>query len=259
MRKSFQYLHVILFFGLFPLINSSTPLVGQEIDSVVHSYLGAKERAGIEQKEIILWFGAEWCDPCQEIKSDWLRNTEWIGSVANAYVQAWVDVDDFDGYVLKDQYQVDQLPTVLILSPEGAVQARKISAWNKSAFSNWLKHSRVNANPVARSDSGQAKQTTKNAPQEREEKSNSGLVQPHYRVQVGAYSTEERAEQRAQEIQTKTGVSISVHEQFSEHRRLFKLVSSKFDREARALNVRDKLKSFGIEGFVLTLKDTKNI
>lgn len=84
------------------------------------SFPSAKALAAREGKLLLVRFTAEWCAPCRLLEESTLADARVIDYLAEHFVTVAVDVDDFDGFALKQRFEVGSLPTLLFLSSAGA-------------------------------------------------------------------------------------------------------------------------------------------
>ncbi len=78
----------------------------------------ALERAGSEGKPVLVNFYADWCVWCKRLESTTLRDAQVMALLQDQVVPLSLDVDR-DGKELSNTYQVDGLPTILVLNSEG--------------------------------------------------------------------------------------------------------------------------------------------
>ncbi len=77
-----------------------------------------------KEKLIYIDFGADWCMPCQIMKSDVYTQAE-VGELFNrSFINYNVDVEKGEGPDLKFIYEINELPTLLILDEKGRVLKR---------------------------------------------------------------------------------------------------------------------------------------
>ncbi len=84
----------------------------------------ALNRANVEGKLIFVDFYADYCTPCKIMDEHTFTQPEVASKMAASYVPLKVNITSFDGYDLKNQYQVTVLPTLLILDAKGRMIAR---------------------------------------------------------------------------------------------------------------------------------------
>ncbi|MBK9929671.1 MAG: thioredoxin family protein [Saprospiraceae bacterium] len=79
----------------------------------------AREKARNESKLYFIEFYAKWCEPCKWMDEHTFKNTALSSYVDANYVPVKVDVENIDGFVWKQKYKVQYLPTIIILNGEG--------------------------------------------------------------------------------------------------------------------------------------------
>ncbi|MBK6817125.1 MAG: thioredoxin family protein [Saprospiraceae bacterium] len=89
----------------------------------------AREKARNESKLYFIEFYAKWCDPCKWMDEHTFKNTALSSYVDANYVPVKVDVENIDGFVWKQKYKVQYLPTIIILNGEGNMLGKYEKAW----------------------------------------------------------------------------------------------------------------------------------
>lgn len=84
----------------------------------------AKQKALNEGKLIMLDFTAGWCTPCKFMEEHTFTDTRVQQQLKTNYVPVKVDIDDFDGFALKQTFKVQVLPTIIFLNSKGEFVAR---------------------------------------------------------------------------------------------------------------------------------------
>ncbi|MFK7819578.1 MAG: thioredoxin fold domain-containing protein [Planctomycetaceae bacterium] len=77
----------------------------------------AAKKAKKENKEVVAFFSAKWCGPCQEMLIESIPHQTVAAELKNRIV-VYVEVDTDSGASAAEKYQVDAIPTFLFLSPE---------------------------------------------------------------------------------------------------------------------------------------------
>ena len=113
MRQLFSLLLVS-----FLLVAAKNP-PAEGIEFFQGSFTSAKMKAAEEGKLFFLDFTASWCTPCQWMAETTFTDPALAAYVKENYVALQVDIDDFDGFALKQEYHIEILPSLLIFSSKG--------------------------------------------------------------------------------------------------------------------------------------------
>lgn len=94
--------------------------------------------AAQENKPFFVSFTASWCLPCRQMEKTTYTDPHLAYYVSKYYLAAKVDVDDFDGYNYKVQYNIQRMPTLMIFNPQGEVIARFEQSMSASTMKSIL-------------------------------------------------------------------------------------------------------------------------
>lgn len=82
---------------------------------------GAKAKAKKESKFYFIEFYAKWCEPCKWMDEYTFKDASLSSYVGQNYVPVKVDVENLDGFIWKQKYKVQYLPTIVVLNSNGAL------------------------------------------------------------------------------------------------------------------------------------------
>lgn len=103
---------------LFCVMMMTVCAFGAKTDFMVN-LATAKHKAGVEGKLYMIHFTANWCTPCKWMNSHTFTDDRVAQYLTDNYVPVKVNVDDFDGIVIKQKNNVQFLPTLLIFNSKG--------------------------------------------------------------------------------------------------------------------------------------------
>ncbi len=83
------------------------------------SFTTAKAKAAREGKVLLVDFTATWCMPCRWMDETTFADPQVLAYLREHYVSIKIDIDDFDGFALKQQYDVQTLPTLIFFASDG--------------------------------------------------------------------------------------------------------------------------------------------
>lgn len=126
------------------LLLIAIPLAAQSSVKWEESYANAVKRAQAEKKMIMMDLWAEWCPPCQYLKSKVFPTPE-AQAALSKFVPLSVMVEYKDrkpieeGMRLAKQFNLEAYPTLIILDSNGKEVRRQVGAFPSGAeFAQWL-------------------------------------------------------------------------------------------------------------------------
>jgi HEAT repeat protein/thioredoxin-like negative regulator of GroEL len=136
----------VLYLGLLAAVLSLlfvTHAPGAETNTaspVIHSSLkAASDAAAADQSLVLIIFGADWAEPCKELKSKTLNSREFKEQAGALHI-AEVDVDT-DSTLARD-YGVTTIPALVFLTPDNKVVSRHAGFMATAELMLWLHEAR---------------------------------------------------------------------------------------------------------------------
>ena len=129
-----KHLKILLLALIIPYMGFS-----EEVPFFKGSIASVKTKAKEEGKLYILDFYAKWCLPCKFMEENTYSDSRVLEYFKNSYIPVKVDIDDFDGYALKEQFNVTVLPTIMIFDAKGVLLERYEETMPPSQFIEILK------------------------------------------------------------------------------------------------------------------------
>ncbi len=116
MRKLYL---LFLFLPFFLVANEETRTASSKVIFHKGNLKTAMAKAEKEGKHLFVDFYANWCAPCKLMDEYTFPDPE-LGKYMNEnFISVKVDIDDFDGFAYKGQYNVKLLPTLMVLTCKG--------------------------------------------------------------------------------------------------------------------------------------------
>ena len=119
MTTYYRRLVAVALFALFTL-----PTFAEEVNFIQDNVRVAIDRAAAEGKLVFLDFWADYCSPCKLMEKYTFTDPSVIDKMNSSYVPVRINIETFDGYDLKAQYNVKLLPTIIVLNSKGQLVAR---------------------------------------------------------------------------------------------------------------------------------------
>ena len=88
------------------------------------SLLEARQKSVEKKLPYLMIFEADWCSPCQWMEKFTYSDPELIEMMSEDYAVVKMNIDEFEGYALKAQYDVNYLPTFLFFDTNNVLIAR---------------------------------------------------------------------------------------------------------------------------------------
>ncbi len=125
------------------------------------SLLEARQKSVEKKLPYLMIFEADWCSPCQWMEKFTYSDPELMEMMREDYAVVKMDIDEFEGYALKAQYEVKYLPTFLFFDTKNELIARYEKTVGPETMKSMLRwHRNFNREKFPSADMGM----TSNAP-----------------------------------------------------------------------------------------------
>ncbi len=133
---------------------SSTIIMAEESEVMFFNGTieAAKAKAKKESKLYFIEFHAKWCEPCKWMDEFTFTDATLASYIDKNYVPVKVDVENLDGFVWKQKYKVQYLPTIVVLNGNGALLGKYEKSMGAPDLLRVLKNHRSAAAGTAADD-----------------------------------------------------------------------------------------------------------
>lgn len=221
----------------------------------------AKIRAGAEGKMVFVDFYAKWCTPCKWMDQTTFRDPKVIELLNQNFISVKMNIDKSEGFEMKNKYEVQYLPTILIFNSEGAVIERIEETMNSAELLQLLNvHNANNGNKVV---TNKLNASPKDMQRKYEPEDDSFTISTEdinryraekksvYRVQVGVYEEFSRASKKVSALREEFFEPVLITNDYRGEKVLFKVMLGQFATIEEAESFRKILaRDFDMEGIV---------
>jgi len=115
-----------------------SPAAAQDTWPFFQNYSEARFKAQQSQTPLYVHFTASWCMPCIWMAENSYQN-EQVLSQLNSMVPLSVDIESNEGKILREKFQIEILPTLLIVDAQNEqIIARKEKSLSGADLYSWL-------------------------------------------------------------------------------------------------------------------------
>lgn len=271
------------------LIIFSNEISAEKLNFYTGSLTSAKEKAAQEGKLYFVDFVASWCTPCLWMDETTYTDPSLIRYIDQSYVPVKVDIDDFDGIVWKQKYNIRVLPSILIFNSKGELLEQVEESLSPSKMLKILQQHDIPANrtrsaassptttPTPNKPGGisrpslPTKPTTTTAPRPSTKPSAPQPAAPiasgdglyrfsvsreassGFAVQIGAFAEYENVLREVAKLQNAFNEPILVHIAKLRGKTVYKVLIGSFKNKDKAMQYQGKMKAKGVNGIIKDL------
>ncbi len=264
--KNVRNLSIVLLVFVVASVNSA---IAKNIDTPFKSIslTTAKEIARTQNKYVFIDFYADWCVPCKWMDETTYSDQRISKALKSDFISLKVNIDDFDGYTLKEDYRVNVLPTVVVLDNNGKVIRRFEESMSPSKMNDVLAQLSGKDYKIIEEDNAMINEENI-APGSGSSSSNGNLNDVNndnnyfdsnvtvettnsYRVQVGVYTDYANTERIVNEFNSKFDEPIMILNNYLDNTIVYKVVAGDYQDVADARTLKASIEEkMGIKGFV---------
>jgi len=231
----------------------------------------AISEAGAKGKLVFLDFTAKWCVACKIMDEYTYHDTNVKSYLTSSYIPVRVDVQDLDGLIWKEHYNVVSLPTIIILDSRGYLLGKFEQSLTATVLSQILGAFDEGGNkgivstpapPLAPNPA--MDYSTSSEPEISKPSTTVSWPTTHgvhswknplsgYSVQVGVYGNEANAMRRARTIQALRSEVILVQEFRPKGKRLYRVLYGIYPTSTAADDQLQRIRKLGEKGLVKNL------
>lgn len=130
----------LIFLAVFAVVGVSQwrAAHAKEIVPWREDFSAAMAEAKAQHKDVFAYFTASWCGPCQNMKHGAWADEAVRAAIVRRFVPVRIDVDQHPD--LTKQYNVDAMPTMIVLSDDGSVIRRTVGGRDAEEMLAWVEH-----------------------------------------------------------------------------------------------------------------------
>ncbi len=254
-------MRIIKYIGiLFVVLVFSTNNFANNIESPFSeiSITTAKEIASAQGKYIFIDFYADWCVPCKWMDETTYADKGVINTLKSNFIPVKVNIDDFDGYTLKAEYNIKVLPTLLVIDPNGKVIKRYEESLSPGKLKDVLMEIADNST-LEYNENITPEDLIKNDIKTNDNRTIENPVtvktNKSYRVQVGVFTDYANTVKLIDNLNLKFDEPVIIINGYLNNKTVYKVVIGDYENYDNAEILKSKInEQFGIEGIIKTFE-----
>ena len=239
----------------------------------------AQQKAKAEKKLYFVDFDASYCASCRNMDASTYQDPALASFMENNVVALRLDVQDFEGAMWSQNYEVEALPTMLIFNQDGKLVKRIVGYKSAkdlmAAFSEVLPKKDIKTEtvkpveqkltspqPIVDDEKPALKPVTANAALTNKTPSSAGLYELNvkrfasngFSIQIGVYNSYDFMLEQAEKLSDKfPSQKILMHVDDIGGQRTFKLLIGNFYDKIQASEFKESLRKSGFDGILKDL------
>jgi thiol:disulfide interchange protein len=134
----------ILFLSILTCSKADAQGKAQEIKFTTATYQQVLAMAKASHKKVFVDAFADWCAPCKELRKTTFKNAKTAAYFNKHYVNFSINVEKGEGVDLAKTWQIEGLPTLLIVDENGKVLANHTGYVDGNGLIEFSKEASVN-------------------------------------------------------------------------------------------------------------------
>lgn len=201
----------------------------------------AKNIAKVENKFVFVKFYADWCLPCKWMDETTFSDPTINEKLSSNFISIKVNIDDFDGFELRQDLEVRLLPTMIIYGPNGQMIKRIEEPLPSSKMHKLL-------DEVITSNGGQIKRNVNQSPKsiskaESQKKIQNAYKRKSYKLQLGVFNGFENTMNFLETVKEKIDEQAMVLHDYKDGKTMYKVLIGRYKSHEEAYAAQQKLKS----------------
>ena len=232
------------------------------------SYLKAKQKAELRQMKYVLYFKADWCTPCRWMEETTFEDSSFKKALDRDFILVTLDIDAFEGYALKEFFQVYSLPTILVFNSDHEIINRDEGSLSAKSFielvrneKKVIKSTQLNAIVNTRPENAYVVETK--FPKEKnnlnKEPGDESVLHEDvlqtvskYGIQIGVFSSYTNARRMQETVSSYTTEPIELITVPNGDKTVYKVFAGKLNSEKKAQILLNSLQNYGLDGIIKT-------
>jgi len=208
----------------------------------------AKKMAKTENKMVFVKFYADWCVPCKWMDETTLSDRSVVQKINDNFVPIKVNIDDFDGFALRQELGISVLPTMIIYDSNGAMVKRMEETLPASKLNRALDHlMRQNGKRIIHNVNQAPSQTIVQS----RPRPTKTIKKKTFKLQLGVFKGFENTMNYLNEIKDKVDGQAMVLHDYRDGHTMYKVLIGRYMSAEEAARARDDLRMLhGIDSVI---------